>query len=102
MASDNLHQLIRSMNGSEKRYFKLFSDRQSQSDEKVYMQLFEAIEKQKEYNQEQIIEQFKNEKVINKFSVAKARLYELILRSLAVYHSESSVEAYLKQQVHYA
>ena len=42
-----LFQLVRSMTPPEKRYFRLFAQKESS----VYLQLFRAIEKQKEYDE---------------------------------------------------
>ena len=51
----SLFRLITSMSKAEKRHFKL-SVRQSRNETKMnYMRLFDAIEKQKKYNEERII-----------------------------------------------
>lgn len=50
--SVELFNLIKSLTKSEKRYFKLTST--LQSGEKNYLRLFEAIENQKVYDEEEI------------------------------------------------
>ena len=57
--SDELFKLIKSLTKSEKRFFKLSSS--LQSGEKNYLKLFDAIEKQLEYDEEDIKNTFKKE-----------------------------------------
>ena len=86
-ASEDLHELIQSMSRSEKRYFKLFAQMQGQSDNN-YIQLFDAVNKQKEYNEEALKKRFA--KNIKQFGSTKFFLYKLILKSLRIFHSEDS------------
>lgn len=101
-ASDQLFQLIKSLNKSEKRYFNLYASRHTLGEKNNYVILFEAIDKQTEYNEEAILKQFKKEAFINKFSITKARLYDVILDSLTAFHSASSIDAQLKRDLHCA
>lgn len=100
--SDNLHKLIKSLNKPEKRYFKLFSSRHSIGDENNYQILFDAIDKQDEYDEEKLLKKFKDKRFIHRFSIAKNRLYASILKSLDAFHSMSSIEAQLHRQLHSA
>ena len=52
--NDYLFQLIRSLSKAEKRSFKIYATRNS-SEEAKFIQLFDAIDKSKEYNEELII-----------------------------------------------
>ena len=99
--SDSLHRLIRSMNKPEKRYFKIYASRHS-NEKNNYMKLFEAIDAQKQYNEEKILIKFQKEIFINKLPIAKARLFETVLRSLDAFHANSSIDAQLKRQIHFA
>jgi hypothetical protein len=99
--SDNLHQLIRSLSSNERRYFKNYLQRSSKVTDTVSDTLFDAIYKQEEYNEKAILKHFSGEALTNKFSITKARLYDLILRSLDAQYAESSVEASLKRELHY-
>ena len=101
-ASDNLHKLIKSMTKPEKRYFKVFSSRHVIGDQNNYQILFDAIDRQEDYDEEKLLKKFRNEAFINRFSIAKSRLYQSILRSLDAFHANSSVEAQLKRQLHCA
>ncbi|MBL0047223.1 MAG: hypothetical protein IPP32_03900 [Bacteroidetes bacterium] len=100
--SENLHQLIRSLSKPEKRYFKLHSSRHIIGEQNNYVKLFDAIDKQKEYNEGALLQLFKKEIFIKQFSIAKSRLYDSILRSLDAYNSDSSVDSQLKNMLHHA
>lgn len=101
-ASDSLFRLIKSMTKSEKRYFKIYLQRNTGSNETNYAILFDAVEIQKEYNESKMLRKFEGDPMTHNFSVVKRRLYDAILKSLDSYHSESSVETELKRQLHYA
>lgn len=51
--NDHLYQLIKSLSKAEKRSFKIYATRTSSSDAK-FIQLFDAIDKAKEYDEEVI------------------------------------------------
>ncbi len=95
--NDGLYRLIKSLSKSEKRFFKIYSSRHVIGDQNKYIQLFNAIDKQKSYNEEAIIKKFAREKFVKRLPVAKAYLYELILRSMNVYHAQQTVEAQLRE-----
>ena len=101
-ASDNLFQLIKSLNKSEKRYFNLYASRHTIGEKNNYVVLFDAIDKQSEYDEDAILKQFKKETFINKFSITKSRLYDVVLDSLTAFHSGSSIDAQLKRDLHCA
>lgn len=101
-ASDSLFQLIKSLNKSEKRYFSLYASRHTIGEKNNYIILFEAIDDQQEYDEDAIIKQFKKEAFINKFSITKSRLYDVVLDSLRAFHSNSSIDAQLKRDLHCA
>lgn len=101
-ASDSLHRLIKSLTKPEKRYFKVFSSRHVIGDQNNYLVLFDAIDRQSEYDEAKLLKKFKNEPFVKRFSIAKSRLYNAILKSLDAYHANSSVEAQLKRQLHCA
>jgi len=100
--SSHLHQLIKSLSKAEKRYFKVYSSRHAIGGKNNYQLIFDAIDKQTEYDEEAIILKFKSEGFINKFSITKNRLYDHVLKSLDAFHSNSSINAQLKRQIHYA
>ncbi len=80
-----LFELIHSLTKSEKRFVKL--NAQMHSGDKVYLKLMDAILKQNEYNEDELLDLFKNEKFVKQFSVAKNYLINFILKQLRQYHS---------------
>jgi len=97
-----LFELIKSLSKHEKRYFKLYSSRHTIGDQNNYVRLFDAIDQQEAYNEYALMQKFENESFVNRFSIAKARLYSSILKSLDLYHAESSINSQLKQELHFA
>lgn len=101
-ASDSLHRLIKAMSKPEKRYFKVFSSRHVIGEQNNYQRLFDAIDKQDVYDEAALLRRFRNDAFVKRFSIAKNRLYQSILKSLDAYHSGHSVEAQIKRQIHAA
>ena len=95
--STELFNLIQSLSKSEKRFFKLSSS--LQDGEKNYLKLFDAIEKQKSYDEKEIKLLFKAEKFIQHLPSEKNHLYKLILKSLRGYYSDHSISSTLKQDL---
>ena len=82
--SDVLFQLIKSLSRGEKRNFKLLT--QLTSGDKKYIQLFDAIDKESDYDESKIIKDLKDDDFTRQFSVAKNYLYNSILKSLAYFY----------------
>ena len=99
---ESVHELIKSLTKSEKRYFKLMSSRHTIGDENNYVILFDAIEKQIEYDEQALFQQFKGAAFLNKFAITKRRLYDHILNSLDLFHNNSSQEAQIYKMLHSA
>jgi len=89
-----LFELIKSLGQTEKRYFRVFAS--MHGGDKNYLKLFDTIEKQKSYNEDDIKKQFEGEKFIDQLTATKNYLYHLILKSLRNYHAEDSIEMRLK------
>jgi len=101
-ASNSLSELIKSLNKSEKRYFKVFSSRHTIGEENGYITLFDYIDKMENYDEEILFKDFNGQSLLNKFSITKARLYTNILKSLDSFHSSASVDAQIFRQIHSA
>ena len=95
--SNELHDLIKSLTKSEKRFFKLHSS--LQSGDKNYLRIFDAIDKQRTYDEEALKKLFAKETFIKHLPSEKNHLYKLILKSLRAFHAESSVSGILKQEI---
>lgn len=89
----NIFLLIKSLSKSEKRYFKTGLGQKAVN--KNYLKLFNVIDKQTEYNENEIKEVFKEEKFVKQLHVTKIYLTELILKSLRNYHSNKSINSKL-------
>jgi len=92
----DLFDLIQALNRSEKRNFKLEASKQQ--GEKNYVKLFDAIDRQSEYNEEKLLKKFKNEAFVKQFSSAKNYLYNLVLKSLMSFHNGKSIANRLKNE----
>ena len=82
-----LFELIHSLSKSEKRYFKIFTS--SHKENNNYVKLFDAIHAQKDYDENLLLNQFKDEDFTRQFSVAKNYLQNLILKSLSSHHNKA-------------
>lgn len=96
-SSPELFNLIKSMTKSEKRFFKLSSS--LQAGDKNYLKLFDEIEKQEEYDEEEIKKTFKKEQFIKHLPSEKNHLYKTILKSLRSFHADRSVSSILRQEI---
>jgi len=95
--STELFSLIQSLTKSEKRFFKLNSS--LQSGDKNYLKLFDYIEKQSSYNEEELKKYFSAERFVQHLPSEKNHLYKLILKSLRSYYSDQSVKSQLKEEI---
>ena len=83
-----LYYLIKSLNKTEKRYFKQFC--LSSGEQKKYQEVFDAFAKQKELDESKLKTKWKGEKFLRQFHVIKNYLHHLILKSLRNYYAEQS------------
>ncbi len=100
-SNDNLFRLIKSMSTHEQRYFKLFAKRHVIGSQNIYSTVFDAIRKMEVYDEDVLKKTFHNKPFIKKFAITKSRLQETILKSLDAFHSESSIDAHLKRELHF-
>ena len=92
--TDSLFQLIRSLQKSEKRNFKLYIKRSSGKEDLKIIQLFDAMDKLNEYDEKQLL---KKMPTITKTQLAnlKAHLYKELLASLRLIKSTDSIDMQL-------
>jgi len=91
---EELHALIHSLSKSEKRYFTLFCKRESSGSN--YLKLFNAIDRQEEYDEAAIKRQFRDQTFVKQLHVTKNYLRKILLKSLRNYHTGISKNAQLK------
>lgn len=91
--SNELFELIKSLTKSEKRHFKLHC--RLHRGRNNYERLFDAIERQQQYDEAAIRQEFAGETFVRQLHATKYYLRQLILRTLRSYHAgnSKSVEA---------
>lgn len=99
--TDTLFQLIRSLEKSEKRHFKLYIKRNSAKEDLKIIQLFDAMEKLPEYDEKILLKKLSP---ITKSQLAnlKTHLYKQLLASLRLLKSTENVDLQLSEQLDYA
>lgn len=86
-SANHLHQLIKSLSAPEKGYIKKHAMLHVIGEQNKYIKIFDAIDKQKVYDEKEIIRKFKGEPTLNNFAVAKNYLFKFILKSLESYNN---------------
>jgi len=99
--NDELFQLIKSLEKSEKRHFKLFIKRSSGTEDLKFVQLFDAFDKMEEYDEAALLRKNKSIKK-QQLSNMKAHLSRQILASLRLLKDDSNLEMWLNEQMAYA
>ena len=85
--STDLIDLIKSLSSGEKRYIKKFALRSSTKSDRLYLNLFNDIDRQKVYSKNAILN---NVKYARHLSQLKKYLHAAICKGLDAYHAESS------------
>lgn len=99
--SQDLFLLVKSLSKTEKRYFKKFSDLHGKEDNQ-YLLLFDAIAKQKQFDEAELKKHFKGHAFVRQFPVAKNYLYSRILDALEFYHRDSSIHSSVRRNIYRA
>jgi hypothetical protein len=101
MNIDALFQLVKSLEKSEKRNFKLYATRNSADEELKIIQLFDGLDKMETYDEEAILR--KNPSIKKQqLSNLKASLYKQILSSLRLLKSQDNIDIQLHEQLDFA
>jgi hypothetical protein len=100
-STDALFQLIKSLEKSEKRNFKLYVNRHSSGEDLKIVQLFDALEKMDEYDENLLLQRNKSIRK-QQLSNMKAHLYRQILSSLRLIKQEDNVDIQLHEQMDHA
>lgn len=97
--SSELFQLIKSMSGTEKRYFKVYSSKHIIGEQNSYVMLFDAIDKQKEYDEAELKNKFSGENFTKHFAWRKNYLYNHLLDSLQAYHLNLTADSVIRKKM---
>lgn len=100
-STDALFQLVKSLEKSEKRNFKLFVKRNSASDDLKTIQLFDALDKMNDYDETSLLKKNKSIKK-QQLSNLKANLYRQVLASLRIIRDENNITMQLHEQMDHA
>ena len=97
-STDALFQLVKSLEKSEKRNFKLYVKRNSDISNLKIIELFDVLDKQDMYDEAQL---FKKAKGVSKVQLSnlKAHLYKEILSSLRLIKDENNIDIRLHEQM---
>ncbi|MGE3802334.1 MAG: hypothetical protein AB7H80_15065 [Candidatus Kapaibacterium sp.] len=95
--SDDLFQLIQSMTKAEKRYFRLVATHYKQ--EKIYLRLFDELNRQRVYDEEKLRERFGEEIYGKQFHVAKNYLYKMIMKVVRNFNRSRSKEVKVEELI---
>ena len=100
-STDALFQLVKSLEKSEKRNFKLYVKRNTATEDLKVIQLFDALDKMNDYDEKQLL---KKAKGISKqqLSNIKAHLYKQILSSLRLIKDEDNIDIRLHEMMDHA
>lgn len=82
----DIYELIQSLNKTEKRYFKLNSNRYDKNRENNYIQVFDFINKKGINSDSELLKHFKNKITPNQLAVTKNYLYKMLLKSMGDYY----------------
>ncbi|MGC8749329.1 hypothetical protein [Hydrotalea sp.] len=100
-STDMLFQLIKSLEKGEKRNFKLYVKRNASGEELKIVQLFDALDKMKDYDEVQLLQ--KNPSIKKQqLSNMKAHLYKELLSSLRLIQQSDNIDRYAHEQLDFA
>ncbi|MBN9295610.1 MAG: hypothetical protein J0I41_01305 [Filimonas sp.] len=100
-STDELFQLVKSLEKAEKRNFKLFLKRAGGSDDLKIVQLFDALDKMEEYDEALLLKKNADIKK-QQLSNMKAHLYRQILSSIRMTKDEHNIDVQINEQMGYA
>ncbi|MBE2217914.1 MAG: hypothetical protein IAE90_06925 [Ignavibacteria bacterium] len=97
--SDDLFRLIKSLNKSEKGYFKKFAAKNASGSRQNYLVLFDAVDSMEVYDEEKLKKKLKNESFTKQLPVYKVYLFNHILKALHLYGAQDKAEEKLTELI---
>ncbi|MBC7696249.1 MAG: hypothetical protein H7141_12475 [Burkholderiales bacterium] len=95
--TNQLFDIIKSLTTEEEKKFKLLSS--LQQGEKNYIKLFNFIQKQESYDEDDVKTHFKNEVFVQHFASEKNQLLHHILKCLRLQRQETSASARIDEEI---
>lgn len=100
MKYPNAFELIKSLNMSEKRQFKIYSSRHIIDGENNYILLFDLLDKMENYDADELNSKLTLQEKNTTYVKADMNfLYQLILKSLVLFHSGKSAQIILNESI---
>lgn len=99
--TDTLFQLVQSLEKAEKRNFKLYIKRSSGNEDLKIIELFDALDKLSEYDEQVLLKKLPSIKKPQLANI-KVHLYKQLLASLRLIKSADSIDMQLNEQLDYA
>lgn len=96
--TDDLIQLIRSLTRAEKRHFRLFAQRNSASEELLFLQLFDFLDRHGDYDESAILKKLPDLKK-SQLPNLKAHLYRQLLTSLRLLGKNQNEDISLREMI---
>ena len=100
LISDTLFQLVKSLEKSEKRHFKLYIKRSSSKEDLKIIRLFDAMDKLTEYDEKHLLKLLPD---ITKpqLSNLKTHLNKQLLASLRLLKTNDNIDLKLSEHIHF-
>lgn len=99
--SEQLFRLIKSLNKSEKRSFKLYAQRSHNQATSKFIRLFDILDNMESYDEETIIKKSTHIKK-NQLSNLKRHLYTQIMKALRNIHIDKELDIQIREQLDFA
>ena len=99
-STDALFQLVKSLEKAEKRNFKLYIKRNTRGEDLKIVQLFDALDKMQEYDENQLLKNKSLRK--QQLSNIKSHLYREILASLRILKDTDNIDLQLHELMSHA
>ncbi len=97
---DQLWRLVKSLNKSEKRNFKLFATRAGATQKSRFIQLFDLLDKLDDLDDSIVMQRLHLTK--GKYSNLKRHLFQQVLASLRLIHIDKEVDIELREQIDFS
>ncbi len=101
LQTEHLLHLVSSMSKTEKRSFRLHVNRDQQADEKLFVQLFDYLDKSKSYNEQELLSRIPGIKK-SQLSNLKANLTKQIMVCLRLLHRENHTDIIIREYIDFA
>jgi hypothetical protein len=95
--TDNLHQLVKSLTASEKRYFKVYAKRHVVGTQNKYEQLFDIYDTLPDdsYDEKELKQKLQKKSLGKNLADDKKNLQEMVMKAMLNFHAGTSIDTQL-------